>query len=174
MPVVESSIFINARVGKVFAAVERVERLAEFFSGVTSVTDVIRTQGRIGDSATIHYSAAGYKYDVPWKVKEWETNRKIVATLGGPFRGTITSAVEAEGSGTRVTRVYDYEIARSGMELRIFEAIKFDEIHARNAQLSMETLKAICEDKEIKGKKHPWLPGLAAALTHTPITKRDS
>lgn len=33
MPVVESSIFINARVGKVFAAVERVERLAEFFQG---------------------------------------------------------------------------------------------------------------------------------------------
>lgn len=52
MPFVEDNIVINASVEKGFGILDHPERIPEYFAGVVGVSDMNRTEERVGDSVS--------------------------------------------------------------------------------------------------------------------------
>ena len=144
MPIVENSIVINAPVEKVFAIMDDPARLPEYFAGVVGVSDVRRTEERVGDSISVRYSVLGVHFDVKSTIEKWEENKVIVFHLESAFPGTATSTLDEKDDGVRATQTFDYTIGGGALG-RALNAVPVERMNARNAQHTLDNLKTLCE-----------------------------
>ena len=144
MPVVENSIVINAPMEKVFGILDDPERYPAFFAGVVGISDVSRTEERIGDSGSMKYSVLGIHFDVQFTIQAWEENKAIVSRLEGAFPGKVTTTFNEQDDGVKVTQTFDYTIG-GGVLGRALNAVVVERMNERNAQHTLENLKTLCE-----------------------------
>ena len=144
MPVVENSIVINAPVEKVFGILDDAERLSEFVAGVVGVSDISRTEQRVGDSVNVTYSVLGVHLNLKTTIQKWEKNKLVVARLEGAFPGTATTTFNEQDDGVKVTQTFDYTIG-GGVLGRALNAVLVERMNERNAQHTRENLKTLCE-----------------------------
>ena len=144
MPVTERSIVINAPVEKVFAVIDDLRRVPEYMHGVVRTADIKQTPRRIGDTMRLTYSVMGLRFPMKATVLEREENKRGVIKMEGGMNGTITGTYEPQGSATKVTWRFDYTM-KGGILGKAVNALLVERMNERNAEVSLENLKMICE-----------------------------
>ena len=113
MPTVESSVFINAPVEKVFALAKDIEAFPQFMPDLKKVTILERSP----DGNNIVSEFVGYIKDfritIKWVEKDcWDEQAKTCSfsLVRGDFKSySGTWKFEPEGGGTKYTSVIDFE-----------------------------------------------------------------
>ena len=144
MPVLESSIVINAPVEKVFAIEDDPKRLPEYLPGIAEIAEYERTPERIGETSTYVYKAMGMRFRGGATLLERDENKRIITKIEGGVEGTNTNTYEQEGEGTRVTWHLDYR-KKGGILGSIINKLFVERQNERNAAQGLENLKSLCE-----------------------------
>ena len=113
MPTVESSVFINAPVEKVFALARDIESFPQFFPDLKKVTVLERSP----DGSRVVGEFVGYIKDfritIKWVEEDlWDEQEKTCrfSLVRGDFKSySGTWKFEPEGGGTKYTSVIDFE-----------------------------------------------------------------
>ena len=72
MTVIQRSTTIQAPVERIFDLLDTPERAREWAVGLTRVSDVQRTDGRVGDTMRLTYSVLGLRFPMKFTVMEYE------------------------------------------------------------------------------------------------------
>lgn len=89
---------------RVFALWTNLERMGEWVSGVTGVTDVSGPVGRVGTTCVVHFGPLKSRTEV----LEADPPRRFATRFGSwVLRGRSTATFEPEGDGTRLTQTFE-------------------------------------------------------------------
>ena len=98
------SITIAAPVEKVFLRCDDPHAMPLYVPSVTSVSDVKRSEKRLGDTFRVTYGMLGSHFDEDFTYTEYERNKKIKASFDGAMKGTMGITLEPHGGSTKATR----------------------------------------------------------------------
>lgn len=144
MAQVTRTIMINAPIAQVFGILDDPESLALLYYCVCNVSDVTRTEARVGDRFRGTFSMVGIQFDVAFTCTDHIPPLKIRTRFEGGMKGTMGYTLEAQEYSTRVILEVDYELS-GGLLGRIANRLLFEQIGAKNAERILENLALIVE-----------------------------
>ena len=144
MTVIQRSTSINAPIEKVFGVIDTPETVPDWAAGVTRVGDIVKTEGRVGDTMSATYSALGIPFSMKWTLVEYEKPKKLASSMEGRFTGTFSYTLESEGDATRVSWHIDYT-PMWGVVGQILDALMLKSQNESNSERMLENLKNLCE-----------------------------
>ena len=144
MSKVTKTISIDAPVEKVFLRCDDPNAMPLYVPSVTSVSDVRRSEKRIGDTFTVKYGMLGTHFDEDFTYTEYEKNRRIKARFEGAMEGSMGIALEPQGKSTKATLETEYEVS-GGVIGKAVNKLLFERINEKNAERLLENLKLVCE-----------------------------
>ncbi len=110
MPSIHKEISINAPADAVFGLIDDPEAFPRFSPNVTEVSEIQRSDGRIGDTFRATYTILGLRLPVTFTYTEYERPNRLAARFEGRFRGTMVTTLSPSGGGTQVALDLDYDV----------------------------------------------------------------
>jgi carbon monoxide dehydrogenase subunit G len=148
MPVIKKSATIQAPVEQVFDTVDDPERVTEYAPGVSKVSDVQRSEQRVGDTFVVTYNVLGLHMDEKFKVTGHQRPNSIENEVDGPMAGTFRWAFQPEGpSATLASVEVDYQLRGPSGIARAVDALLLERMNQRNMERMLENLQMILEGK---------------------------
>ena len=144
MALIVRSFTIQAPVEVVFEVVDDPYRVREWAAGASKVSDVVKTEARLGDTVLLTYSAVGLQLPVTMTVEEHQKPSIIVLSMRGELTGTMTFRLRPEAGGTRVDWDIDYTM-KGGILGKIADHVLVQRVNEHNATRSLENLRTVCE-----------------------------
>ena len=138
------SITIAAPVEKVFLRCDDPHAMPLYVPSVTSVSDVKRSDRRLGDTFRVTYGMLGTHFDEDFTYTEYERNKKIKASFDGAMKGTMGITLEPHGGSTKATLETEYEVSH-GVLGKAANKLLFERVNEKNAARLLENLKIVCE-----------------------------
>ena len=77
MTFIQRAVEVNAPADKVFDLIDTPRRVPEWAAGITSVSDIRESEGRIGDTMKATYSVMGMRFPMIWAITEYEKPTKL-------------------------------------------------------------------------------------------------
>lgn len=136
----EISTHINRPLAEVFKYMSDPTKLPEWNAVVEEATPS-ETPVRLGTKIQTRARFLGRKIESPTVVTEYDLNKRYTTRSEKPFALTITTAFEAEGSGTKVLAVFDGE---PGGFFKVGEPI-LARIAKKQFEAQLETAKELLE-----------------------------
>ena len=143
MPIVETSILIDAPVDKIFDTMVDPEGIPKW-APIESVSNIRGSPGEIGSSADYTLRAFGIKLKQTMTVMQVDKPYNIVYEMSGGFPGKWTYTLKAEDNGVRVSAEVNYTV-RGGVIGNIANKILLQRIHQEKTELFVTGLKTFCE-----------------------------
>ena len=144
MTVIQRSTTIRAPAEKIFDLIDTPERAREWAAGLTRVTDVQRTDGRLGDTMRLTYSVLGLRFPMKFTIVEYERPNKMISRFEGGMNGTMSFILEQSGDATQLNWEIDYTM-RGGTLGKVADTLLVERMNERNSLRSMEDIKLLCE-----------------------------
>src|SRR3989475_12113201 len=82
-----------------------------YVPSVTSVSDVKRSEKRLGDTFRVTYGMLGSHFDEDFTYTEYERNKRIKATFDAPRKATMAITLDPHAGWTKATLDPDYEVS---------------------------------------------------------------
>jgi carbon monoxide dehydrogenase subunit G len=144
MPTVAKTIEINAPIEKVFDACDNPENAPVIFPNVSSVSDIKRSDKRLGDTFHVRYSIMGMHFDEDFTYSEYQKPTKLGAKYVGGMTGTMFLNLVPKEAGTVATLTVDYAVS-GGLLGKIANRLMFERMNAKNAERTLENIKLLVE-----------------------------
>ena len=144
MAVIQRSTTIRAPVEKIFDLLDTPERAREWAVGLTRVSDIQRSDARVGDTMRLTYSVLGLRFPMKFTTIEYERPTKMVSRFEGGMRGTMSFTLNQAGDATQLNWEIDYTM-RGGILGKIADTLMVERMNERNSLRSMEDIKLLCE-----------------------------
>jgi carbon monoxide dehydrogenase subunit G len=144
MPSVTKSMDINAPIEKVFDACDKPENAPMIFPNVDAVSDIRRSDQRLGDKFRIRYSIMGMHFDEDFPYTQYERATKLGAKFEGGMTGTMLLRLSPKGSATVATLTVDYSVSE-GLLGRFANKLMFERMNIKNAERTLENVKVLVE-----------------------------
>ena len=77
MTFIQRAVEVNAPADKVFDVIDTPRRVPEWAAGITSVSDIRESEGRVGDTMKATYSVMGMRFPMIWTITEHEKPTKL-------------------------------------------------------------------------------------------------
>jgi uncharacterized membrane protein len=140
---VERSIFINAPIETIDAIALDGQRLPDWFAGVEQAEpdDVYPEPG---GRVKLVYKAVGVTFTLTMAVLELKRGQFATFRLEGMITGTHHWAHTPEGSGTRTTATFEYEMPGGALG-KVVDKLVVERTNSQNLEKSLEALKALAE-----------------------------
>jgi hypothetical protein len=141
---IERSIDINASWETVDAVALNATRTPEWFVGVESAqSDGVYP--KVGGAMQLRYKAAGMTFDMTQKTLEYQPGSYILYKIDGAMiHGTQRWSHTPQGSGTRLTALFEYETEGGGLGA-IADKLVLERMNTENLEKSLKNLKALAE-----------------------------
>ena len=146
MTTIHKEIVISASPEGIFEILDDPEAVLRYGPGVTRVSDVQRSEGRIGDSTRLTYSVMGLRFPMKFTTLEYSKPSKILARMEGGMRGTFGWNLKPEGSTTRVALDIDYQM-RGGILGKVMDRVLVERMNEKNAERMLENLALLAQYK---------------------------
>lgn len=111
MSEINKTATFDASIERVFDLVDDPEKIPNYTPNVERVTDVKRSDKRIGDTFVVVYKALGVTFDEKFTIREYERPKRIESAVEGGMDGTFSWTFESEGPHTTVNVRVEYELA---------------------------------------------------------------
>jgi uncharacterized membrane protein len=145
MTALERSIVIKGTAEEIDALTSDVDRLPEWYSGITSATsDGVFPEP--GGKVEMKYKSAGITFDMSQTSLENEPAKGGKYKMEGMITGVFESILEPVDEGTRFTLKFDYEMP-GGDVGKLVDKLVVERMNAKNLEESLENLKNIVEGK---------------------------
>ncbi len=144
MPVIEKSITIQAPPGRVFAILDDPMSVQRYGPGVTDVSDIQQSEGRIGDSFKVTYSVLGLKFHITFTITGYDAGSRLESSVEGGMEGTFAWSVQPDGDSTRLGMYVDYRV-KGGMAGEVISGFLVERLNAKNADAMLQNIKAMAE-----------------------------
>ncbi|TMI29313.1 SRPBCC family protein [Candidatus Bathyarchaeota archaeon] len=144
MTKVVKTILINAPISKVFEKCDNPNAMPLYVPSVTSVSNVQRSEKRIGDTFRATYGMMGAHFDEDFTYTEFERDKRIKAAFEGAMKGTMGITLVPQGNSTNATLESEYEVS-GGILGKAVNKLLFERINDKNAERLLENLKMVCE-----------------------------
>ena len=138
------TITIAAPIERVFQRCDDPNAMPLYVPSVTSVSNIQRSEKRIGDTFRVTYGMLGAHFDQDFTYAEYERNRRIKAHFEGAMKGTMSITLEPQGKSTKATLEIEYEVSH-GVLGKAANKLLFERVNEKNAARLLENLKMVCE-----------------------------
>jgi len=150
MAEIHESISVNARAERVFDIVDDEQKYPSYVPNVTGVADVVRSQGRVGDSVRIIYKVLGVTFDEKFTVKVHQRPSRIGSTFKGGMTGTFDWRFEPQAEQTRVTVDVNYKLA-GGAVGKAVDAMLLERTNQKTIQQMLQNLSRLATEAKAAG-----------------------
>ena len=144
MPVIEKSITIQAPPDRVFAILDDPASIRRYGPGVTDVSDVLLSEGRIGDSFKVTYSVVGLRLPMTFTIIEHAVESRLGCQVEGSMEGTLSWRLDPDGDSTLLWLYIDYRM-RLGPGGAVTGGFLVDRMNDKNAETMLQNIKALAE-----------------------------
>ena len=143
MTTVKRDIFINAPVDAVEAISLDGRRLPEWFAGIERAEpDGVYPQA--GGKVNLVYKTAGVTFNITMTSLELKRGQSVIYQMEGMIAGTSGWVTAPEGSGTRLTATFDYDMPGGGLG-QVIDKLVVERMNVENLEKSLKSLKALVE-----------------------------
>src|SRR2546428_13416559 len=115
-----------------------------YVPSVTSVSDVKRSEKRLGDTFRVTYGMLGSHFDEDFTYTEYERNKRIKASFDGAMKGTMGITLEPHGGWTKATPDTEYE-GSLGVLGKAANKLLFERFNEKNADRLLDYRRLGCE-----------------------------
>jgi len=146
MTELERSIVIKGTADDIEAIANDVDRLPEWYSGVTKATE----EGVFpepGSRVIMTYKAAGITFEMSQTSLEYEQGKGGKYKLEGMISGNYEEILEPVEGGTRWTMKFDYEMPGGGVG-KLMDRLFVEKMNAKNLEDSLKNMKMLVEAKD--------------------------
>jgi ribosome-associated toxin RatA of RatAB toxin-antitoxin module len=143
MPIVKTSILINAPADKIFDTMADPEGIPKW-APIESVSNITGSPGEMGSSADYTLRVFGIKLKQTMTVLQVDKPYNIVYKMAGGFPGKWTYTLKTEDNGARVSAEVHYKV-RGGVIGNMINKILLQRMHQRKTELFTIGLKTFCE-----------------------------
>ena len=143
MPIIKTSLLINAPADKIFDTMVDPEGIPKW-APIDSVSNIKGEPGEIGSSADYTLRVFGIKLQQTMTVLQVDKPYNIVYEMAGGFPGKWTYDLKAEDNGVRVSAEVYYTV-RGGVIGNIANKILLQRMHQKKTELFAIGLKTFCE-----------------------------
>ena len=144
MPIIQKSITIQAPPAQVFAILDDPTSVRRYGPGVTGVSDIRQSEGRIGDSFKVTYSVMGLKFHITFTITGYDAGSRLESRVEGGMEGTFAWSLDADGDSTRLGMYVDYRV-RGGMAGAVISGFLVERLNDKNADATLQNIKAMAE-----------------------------
>ncbi len=141
---IKRTIAIKAPVEKVFRACDNPSAFPLFVPSVTKVSNLHRTEKRLGDTFNATYALLGSHFDERFTYAEYESPNRITAKFEGGFNGSMGITLEPTDNGTKATLDYEYKMP-AGVLGRAINKLLAERRVEKDSERLLENLKMVCE-----------------------------
>lgn len=143
MTTLERSIIINAAPEAIDSFTADARRWPEWYPGVEQA-EPDDTFPRVGGVTKVVYKAIGTHFNITFTSIEYDYGRSLAYTMDGMMTGTVRYTLTPEGSGTRVTGRFDYDVPGGGLG-KVLDKLLLERMNADNLEKSLANMKASIE-----------------------------
>jgi uncharacterized membrane protein len=142
----EREIVVSCPPASVFGVLVDVERLPEFSHMTVAIRNGPGRPIQVGDRFEQAVKVLGVEFDTDWQVIEVspDTKIRVEGTSRANGRASLTEHITAEGEGSRVRFVVDYD-PPFGILGDIADKVVFERRNEEDAERILASLKALCE-----------------------------
>src|SRR5947208_14778159 len=97
MPNITKSVEVGAPVEKVFEMLDNPENFPVFVPNVTKVSNIRRSEKRLGDSFDVVYSMMGMEFPETFTYSEYAKPNRLAARYEGRMTGSMGITLEPKG-----------------------------------------------------------------------------
>ena len=144
MTFIQRAMDVNAPADKVFDFIDTPRNVPKWAAGITSVSDIRESEGRIGDTMKATYSVMGMRLSMIWAITEYERPTKLRIYARGGIGGNMSFFLEPGEDTTRVIWEVDYSVGWGPLG-KLMDALFVRRMSERNSERTLEALKAACE-----------------------------
>ncbi len=138
------AIDVAAPAEKIFGTLDDPRAMPLYVPAVTNVSDVKRSENRVGDTFRATYGLMGMHFDLKFTNTEHDPARKIVSRFEGAMKGAMAYTLEPRGNSTRVKFDVDYEMS-GGVLGKAVDKLLVERMNEKNAERMLENLKMLME-----------------------------
>lgn len=143
MPQVERSAYFDLPPRDVQVYLSTPANTGEWLVGFSPGADPLPTEPAVAGTAfDAVFSMAGVNFNVTITYAEHEDGVYDVLHVQGGVSSTTTWRYEPEGSGTRVTATFEYEVPGAALG-RIADMLVIERLNAKNLEQSLENAKTV-------------------------------
>jgi uncharacterized membrane protein len=143
MAKLERSIVIKGTVVEIESITNDIDRMPEWYSGVTKAT----TDGVFpdaGGTVVMTYKAAGLTFEMSQTSLEYEYGKGGKYKLEGMIAGNYEEFLEPLENGTRYTMKFDYNMPGGGVG-KVVDKLIVERMNAKQLEDSLKNLKRLVE-----------------------------
>lgn len=144
MTFIQRALDVNAPAERVFDIIDTPSRVPEWAAGITRVSDIRESEGRVGDTMRATYSVMGMRFPMRWTTTEYEKPTRFRFRAEGGIGGNMGFFLEPKDGSTRVIWEVDYTV-QWGVVGKLLDALLVKRMSERNSERTLEALKAACE-----------------------------
>ncbi|TMA01526.1 MAG: hypothetical protein E6J97_02640 [Methanobacteriota archaeon] len=144
MPKITKSVEVDAPVEKVFEMLDNPENFPVYVPNVTKVSNIRRSEKRLGDSFDVVYSMMGMEFPETFTYSEYAKPKRLAARYEGRMTGSMGITLEPKGSTTLATLDVNYEV-RPGPFGKIANKLLFERMNEKTADRMLENIKMVIE-----------------------------
>ena len=144
MPRITKTVEVEGPVEKVFEMLDDPENFPVYVPNVTKVSNIRRTDKRLGDTFDVVYSMMGMDFNEKFTYSEYAKPQRLAARYEGRMTGSMGITLEPKGGKTLATLDVDYEV-RPGPLGKIANKLLFERMNERSADRMLENIKMIIE-----------------------------
>src|SRR5437016_1098503 len=100
MPNITKSVEVGAPVEKVFEMLDNPENFPVYVPNVTKVSNIRRSEKRLGDSFDVVYSMMGMEFPETFTYSEYAKPKRLAARYEGRMTGSMGITLEPKGSSS--------------------------------------------------------------------------
>jgi len=131
---------------KIYGTLNDPNTMPLFVPAVTNVSNVLKTEKRVGDTFRATYGLMGMHFDLTFTDTENAPAKKIARRFEGSMKGALAYTLEPHGNATRVKFDVDYEMA-GGVLGKAMDKLLVERMNEKNAERMLENLKMIMETR---------------------------
>ncbi len=144
MPKITRTVEVDAPVEKVFEMLDNPENFPVFVPNVTKVSNIRRSDNRLGDTFDVVYSMMGMDFNEKFTYSEYAKPDRLAARYEGRMAGSMGISLHPKGTRTTATLDVDYEI-RPGPLGRLANKLLFERMNEKSAERMLENIKLVVE-----------------------------
>ena len=144
MPKISRTVDVESHVNKLFELLDNPENFPVFVPNVTKVSNIRRSDKRLGDSFDVVYSVMGMNFDEKFTYSEYAKPTRLAARYDGRMTGSMGITLEPKGTKTVATLDVECEI-RPGPLGKIANKLLFERMNEKSAERMLENIKLVAE-----------------------------
>src|SRR5205809_605346 len=150
MPNITKSVEVGAPVEKVFEMLDNPENFPVYVPNVTKVSNIRRSEKRLGDSFDVVYSMMGMEFPETFTYSEYAKPKRLAARYEGRMSGSMGITLEPKGDKTLATLDVNYEV-RPGPFGKIANKLLFERMNEKSAERRLGAVQEVRAQRD----EHP-------------------